>query len=297
MQAAEVDAGPDDAALCPRLEDPPRRAREVAAPRRGADHRVGVPPGQGAALLDQLVAQGLDPRDAEGGVERGVEVPGLLQEAQEGREELRSHRELHDLGPVGLADALLLQDLRLADLSAVVAFLDDDAVEPAHGGLGGHRRAVVAAGRRNDALVPQVLRLMDGDRRPPGLEAPGGVAGLVLHEDARALAGGRIFSGEPGEVPELQKRRVADPGLGLDAAHLLHGVADLAHQPFVIETDALELEGAVIDPERRLHDLVPARVEPLVGQVPIPRRHDRSSPASSSRSCICTRRSSGTKLP
>ena len=222
VQAAEVDRGADDLGVgrAGTLQAA-GRAGGVAAAGVG-DHDVRrVRAGEALHLAGDLEAQGLDAAHAEAAVERGGEVAGHVEQFDHVEEELGTDGELHDLGAVGLADAALLDDLRLADVAAVERLLDDDALEAVARRLAGDGGAVVARRRGDDALVALLLGHVDADAGAPVLEGAGEVGGLVLDEDARALAGLAHAAHEVGEVPELEQRRAAHAGARLDGDDLV----------------------------------------------------------------------------
>ncbi len=256
VQPTEIHrAGHDRACLATDLAQPAGRAREVAAAGLG-DHDGG---GRGAIpllhLATDLGAQGLDPADPEGGVERGVEEAGRLERHEHLVEELGSDRESLHLSAVRLAGAGLLDDLGLPDAVGVEDLLQHDAAQPPHRRLGRHGRAVVAAGGGRDARVAASPGLVAGDRCAPRLEGPGRVGRLVLEQDASALARLRDSAHGIGEVAQLVQRGATHLGLGLDLGDPLDRVARVGHHPVVVEGQRRELVGVVVDPERAAHDL------------------------------------------
>ena len=70
-----------------------------------------------------LEAERLDAGHAKARVERRGEVAGLVEQLEHVAEQLRTHRQLHDLGAERLADAGLLDDLGLADVPGVERLL------------------------------------------------------------------------------------------------------------------------------------------------------------------------------
>ena len=58
---------------------------------------------------------------------------------------------------------------------------------------------------------------------------------LVFNEDAGAFARGADFANRIGQVAQLENRRVADLGFGLNFDDVLKRKAAVIHHPFVVE--------------------------------------------------------------
>ncbi len=91
------------------------------------------------------------------------------------------------------------------------------------------------------------------------LEGAGQVGGLVLDEDAGALAGLAGGAHQVGQVAQLEHGRVAHAGLGLDGDDVVEAVAVVAHHALVVEGDRRQLELAVVHAQGAAHDLAAAR--------------------------------------
>ena len=251
-----------------------RRAGDVAAAGVGDQHDVRITAGEAAHVVGDLRAERLDAATLNGRVERSVEVPRLVEEQQEQVEELRTDRALHDLGAELLAGTRLLDDLGLADAAGVAGLLDDDAREACAGRLGGDGGSVVAARRRDHALVAALARLVDREARPAVLEAPRRVGGLVLDEDACAEAARGDRAGERRQVRSLAHRSRADAPGELNPRRLVHVVADRAHQRLVVPAKRPRRNSVIVDTDGATHDLVAAREQRLV----LAGRHVESPP-------------------
>ena len=238
----------------PRLPQAPGGAGNHAAAGIGAHNHVGIPAKLGAALKGNLMAQCFDAGDAEGGIEGSIEEVGVLQQGEGLIEELGAHGDLHHLGSHGLAGPGLLNDLGLAHLPGVVGFLDDDALEALHRGLGGHGGAVVAGGRGDDALIAVSLGKGHRTGGPAGLKGAGGVGHLILHTDGGAIAGLGALAGQGGQVPQREERGIAHSGQPLHPFYLLHGEPRRGHHLLVVKGDRAALKGGEIHAQGLLHN-------------------------------------------
>ena len=276
----------------------PGSAGQVAAAGIGADHHIGMAAAALHKLMGQLPAQGLHAAYTEGGVEGGVEVAGLLQHHQHLIEQLRPYAQLQHLSPQSFALAGLLDDFRLAAEMGVIALLDDDALKALHSGLGGHRRAVIAAGGGDDALIPQLLGVVHRGYRPPLLKAAGRVGGLVLDEDPGALAGSGVFPGQSSQVVQLENRGIAHIEPALEADVVLQGIAGVVHHSLVVKGNGPGLIAAVIHAHGLLDNISLAAGDRLIALIHDHTAHHASSPPKSARRRDSSMvRISGTKAP
>ena len=294
-QAGQINRSGNDLGVAAGLAQAAGGAGQVAAAGVGANHHIGVLAKAVHKLMAQLPAQGLHAGDTEGGVQRGVEVAGIFQHQQSLIEQLGTHRQLQDFGAQSLALTGLFHDFGLAHALGVIALLDDDALQTLHGGLRGHGSAVVAGGSGHNALVAHLLGMVHRGGGAALLEGAGGVGGLVLDEDAGALAGSGALSGQRGQVVQLKNGGVAHVILLLDADMILQGIAGIGHQGFIIEDDAFFFVLAVIHADGVTDDLALAAGDGGVTSVHL--AHASAPSNKTPLSCWSISRISGTYSP
>ena len=297
-EAAEVDGRRHDLCVAAGLFEAARGAGQVAAARVCADDHIRVAAIALFELMPKLPAERFHAAHAEGGIERGVEIAGLFQHHEHFIEQLRADGKLEHFRAERFALARLFDDLRLAALLGVVAFLHDDALEALHRRLGSHSRAVVAARRGDDALVAHLLCMVDARGRAALLEAARRVRSFILHKDARALAGLCIFAGKRRQVVQFEDRGVAHVEFPLDADVILKRIAGAVHQRFIVEGDGAGFILAVIDAHGLFYDLALAAGDSLVALVYDHAVYHASSPPNSAlRRDSSIVRISGTNAP
>ncbi len=122
-------------------------------------------------LLDNFPAQSLNSGYSIGCVERGIEEAGIFQHPQKDVKQFGANRQLQDFGAVGFTGPALFFNFRLIDAAAVKSLLDNDALEAANSGLGGHGGSVVAAGGGHHAFIAMLGGMVYRQGCPAGLKA------------------------------------------------------------------------------------------------------------------------------
>ena len=294
VKAGEIDAGADNSGLRRSdLSESARRAGQISAAGVRSDNGVRELPLAFQKLLGDLRAQRLDPGDAEGRIERGVEEACFLQNKKEVVEKLRSDGHLQDFRAVRFALSSLLENLRLTDAATVEKFLENDAFEVAHIRLGRDGRSVVSACGCDHAFIAPLFRVIAGDGGPAVLKTAGGVARFVLEEDPSPLALRSERPGCSGQVFQLDERRIPDIRLGLDHFDFIEGIPGLSHHFLVVERNPAEFKFAVIESKSAFHDLDFPGHDLLIARI----RHCASPFAMRLRSSFPTSSSSGIGRP
>ena len=294
MQAFEIDARRHNLRGTIRLDESARGAGQVAAACVGADNHIRVFAELFAALVCDLKPKRLDPRDAKRGIERGVEIPRVLQHAKNRIKQLRPYRQLHNLRAKGFTLARLFDDLRLTHTARIVALLHDDAFKSALAATARDRRAIITAGCGKRALVTHTFCVVDTGRGPAHLKASAGVCRLVFHKDARAIAVFADLSHKGCDVFQLNQRCVADRKPALNFRNVLQRITRGRHHFFVIKRDRTALKLLIIHADRVADDLRFSRHD---GGETVVLRHFASPPKRNENASSPARCSSGTKSP
>jgi hypothetical protein len=109
------------------LDQAPGGAGQVAAACVGADDHVRVFAFPLTELHGNFIPQGFHPCNAEGCIKRGIKIAGFFQQFQEDVKQLGPNAGLNHFCAVGFTFTGFFNDFRLSHITAVVAFLDDDA--------------------------------------------------------------------------------------------------------------------------------------------------------------------------
>ncbi len=166
----------------------------------GVQDGVGQLP---AHLLRELVAHRLLALDAVGLLERRALVPAVLLRPLGAHTARVGDEAVHGLHVRAVGRGLHQEE------PGDVAGDEHVGLHPAPGGVGRERAARVPRGRKADLARPQRLGHRHGESEAAGLEGPGGVARLVLDEEAgKAHRRAELGSGQEGSEALPQRDAV-----------------------------------------------------------------------------------------